>query len=364
MELINATRMSAGFTMGLEPSGRELLVVVVKGTFTLPKSGEEVQLHDEQAPLVMADTFSGDAGATAPVYEVDYAPRKGACDVLLLGSAYAPSGYTATRVRVGLQVGSMTKSFDVLGDRHWDAGAAGIRVSPPQPFVRMPISYDVAFGGVDQESDDPSEHAAYMLNPVGRGFRKQLRSAWVDGLPLPNTEAPGEPVTSPTGGYAPMALSPLGRGWQQRSCFAGTYGQQWLDEVFPFLPRDFDERYFQAAPGDQQLPIGSGSLAVTLSNLTPDGLRQFTLPRFDAPIHVFPRQGPRENYTGFLDTIVFEPDLDRFTMTWRVTRPLKKRMLEVRQILVGKKGREWWQEREDVRFPIRVVAAPAIGASP
>ena len=36
MELVNSTRMVAGFTMGIEPSGRELLVVVVKGTFQIP----------------------------------------------------------------------------------------------------------------------------------------------------------------------------------------------------------------------------------------------------------------------------------------------------------------------------------------
>jgi len=38
MELINATRMVAGYNMGLEPSGRELLVVVIKGTFRFPAS--------------------------------------------------------------------------------------------------------------------------------------------------------------------------------------------------------------------------------------------------------------------------------------------------------------------------------------
>ena len=38
MELINATRMVAGYNMGLEPSGRELLVVVIKGTFVLPEA--------------------------------------------------------------------------------------------------------------------------------------------------------------------------------------------------------------------------------------------------------------------------------------------------------------------------------------
>src|SRR5437870_4570846 len=62
MELINVTRMAAGCSMGIEPTGRELLVVVVKGTFVLPKSAEQVRLHDEQVPLVMADTFSGEPG--------------------------------------------------------------------------------------------------------------------------------------------------------------------------------------------------------------------------------------------------------------------------------------------------------------
>ena len=55
MELINATRMQAGYTMALEPSGRELLVVVIKGTFVLPRPGQQVRLNEEQLPLVMAD---------------------------------------------------------------------------------------------------------------------------------------------------------------------------------------------------------------------------------------------------------------------------------------------------------------------
>ncbi len=56
MELINATRMTAGYTMGMEPSGRELLVVVIKGTFLLPRPHQPVQLHDEQLPLIVADS--------------------------------------------------------------------------------------------------------------------------------------------------------------------------------------------------------------------------------------------------------------------------------------------------------------------
>lgn len=358
MELINATRMLAGYTMGIEPSGRELLVVVVKGTFVLPKSGEVVRLHEEQLPLVMADTFTGEPGFSAPMHEVDFAPRKHACDVLLVGSAYAPAGRPVERMRVGLQVGSIDKSCDVLGDRVWSAGATGIRATHPRPFVQMPISYNVAFGGVDQDDEDPKEHGAYMRNPVGRGYRKHLKNEWVDGKPLPNTEEPGQAVTWPTNEYRPMAFGPVGRGWEPRLCLAGTYDQQWLDDVFPFLPKDFDERYFQAAPDDQQVPLPKTPMQVTLINFTPDGMRQFALPHFEAPVHMFPKRREREDHFGTLDTIVFEPDQERFTMTWRVTRPVKKNLFEIEQVLVGKKGREWWQQRQEVAFPIAVVMVP------
>lgn len=358
MELINATRMTTGYNMGLEPSGRELLVVVIKGTFVLPRPGEAFRLADEQLPLVMADTYTGAPGFSAPVHEIDFAPRKHACDVLLVGSAHAPAGREVTRQRVGMQVGPMRKSFDVVGDRVWDVGLTGITASEPGYFTQMPISYDVAFGGADRHSEDERDHDAYLPNPVGRGWHKHLKKAWVDGKPLPNTEAVGEAVESPDGRYRPMALGPLARGWPQRARYAGTYDDRWLADVFPFLPEDFDERYYQAAPQDQQVPLPQGPMEVVLQGVTPDGERRFMLPHFDAPVHVFPKRGEREDHNATLDTIVFEPDLERFTMSWRVARPLKKSMHEIAQVLVGRKGREWWQVRETAAFPIPVVMVP------
>jgi hypothetical protein len=358
MELINATRMTAGYNMGLEPSGRELLVVVIKGTFVLPKPGEQVRLADEQLPLIMADTFTGQPGFSAPVQEIDFAPRKHHCDVLLTGHARAPAGKQVTRLRGSLRVGPMEKSFDVVGDRVWQAGLTGIRASDPQPFTEMPVSYDHAFGGADRHSKDESEHDAYLPNPVGRGWHKHLKNEWVDGSPLPNIEAIGEGVSFPSDRRTPVALGPLGRGWPQRARYAGTYDEHWLADVFPFLPKDFDERYYQAAPEDQQVPLPKGPMEVVLSGFTADGLRQFMLPHFEAPVHVFPKRGEREDLTATLDTIVFEPDLGRFTMSWRLARPLRDNMFEVSQLLIGRKGPDWWQARNETGFPIRVVSAP------
>lgn len=360
MELINSTRMVSGYTMGIEPSGRELLVVVIKGTFRIPaQAGETVRLHEEQLPLVMSDVFFGEPGLSAPRYESEFAPRKQRCDVLLNATAYAPEGRPTTRTTVGARIGSWSKSFDVVGDRVWEAGLGGIGASATVPFVQMPISYDRAFGGTDNRSDDPADHAAFMPNPIGRGFHKKLKSEWVAGTPLPNTEETGHGVSWVEGNYRPMSFGAIGRHWDPRYKYAGTYDQQWLENVFPFLPQDFDEQYYQSAPLDQQLTRPVGEQSVTLLNLTPGGRAEFVLPHFDAPVHVFLRNGERQDITAQLDTLIIEPDAERLTMAWRVAMPLKKSLLDVAQVLVGRKGREWWQQKEEKPvFPVSIVVEP------
>lgn len=363
MELLNATRMVAGFNLGVEQSGRELLVVVAKGTFRIPPpdAPDGIALHETQLPLVIADTFTGVPGLSAPAYEVDFAPRKPRCDILLLGSAYAPRGRPAARVEVGLRVGNWSKTFAVVGPRQWECGLAGVGATPPGVFVRQPVSYDLAFGGTDLMHEDPAQHAAFMANPVGRGFHRHMRVEWVEGRPLPATEEIDRAVRSPDGNYRPMALGPVGRGWDPRYRFAGTYDQTWQEKHFPFLPPDFDEQYFQAAPLDQQVPLDHfrhGPVEVLLANLTPEGLTRFTIPHLMAPVHVFTRDGEREDHTATLDTVVIEPDEGRFSLTWRMTRPLKKDIFEIAQVMVGKKGREWWQQRDATPFPIPVIMVP------
>ena len=65
---------------------------------------------------------------------------------------------------------------------------------------------------------------------------------------------------------------------QPRYPYAGTYDQHWIDEVFPFLPADFDDRYYQAAPEDQWIDEPQGGEEVVLVNLTPEGRTSFRLP--------------------------------------------------------------------------------------
>jgi len=346
MELLNATNMQAGYTMGVDSTGRESLVVAVKGTFVIPeRSGVTPVLADEQLPLIMADTFTGEPGFSAPEYEVDYPPLKAACDILLLGGAH--SRKPVTELQVGIKVGSMGKTFMVHGDRAWEAGAAGIYAGKAQPFEYMPITYDRAFGGVDNFSADEKHHDAYMPNPAGKGYHKHLSSNLVDGTPMPNTEAANQPVTEPDKDYQPMALGPMGRNWEPRYQYAGTYDDEWLDNQFPFLPKDFDNRYFQSAPIDQQIPFPKGGEEVILINLYPGEKRiQFNLPTIDMPVVFFRKKGKKHQTQAVIDTILFEPNKGVFTMTWRASLPLKKNIFEIPQMLVGKMSKGWWRARE------------------
>jgi hypothetical protein len=346
MELLNATGMPAAYTMGTEPSGRESLVIVVKGTFAMPDDGGEARLADEQHGLVMADTFTGEPGFSAPVHEADFSPYKPRCDVLLNGSAYAPGGRPTRAVAVTLGVGAWSKTLNVVGRRTWEAGITGISAGRAEPFDVMPIGYDGAFGGLDKFHEDPDKHTAYMANPVGRGYHKQLAKALVDGTPLPVTEEPGRPVSKPNGEYRPMAFGPIGRGWAERLQHAGTYDDDWLDDTFPFLPPDFRPDYYQAAPADQQLPYLKGGEDVYLDNLTPSGRARFRLPTIDVPVVFFRKRGGREETTATLDTLVIEPDLGVFTLSWRARLPLKRNMFEIPQVLVGRMSKAWWRARE------------------
>ena len=347
MEIVNATGMSVAWTQGLDPDGTERALVVVKGTFDIPRGGGEVQLAPEQLDFVYADTFTGEPGESAVVYESDFAPSKPRCDVLLLGHAHAPAGRALPAVRVGLRVGTLRKHFEVVGPRYWTGGIGGVRPSAPHPFDRLPISYDCAFGGGEVVPSDPSLRNTYAPNPVGVGYFKESGDTEVFGKPVPNTQEPGNPVSSPRGKYRPMSFGPIGRNFPDRRRFAGTYDERWLDETFPFLPADFDARYFQSAPPDQQLERLEDGAPVQLVNLTATPQAPFTLPSDLAlPIEFTNVDFERTTVVARADTVIIEPDERRLQLLWRASLPLRRNIQEIAQAVVGRMSQAWYRARD------------------
>ncbi|HFD31956.1 MAG TPA: DUF2169 domain-containing protein [Gammaproteobacteria bacterium] len=345
MELINATKMNAGYNMGMDPHGREHLVVIVKGTYDIPHEGHDLKLAEEQMPLIEADTFTGERGLSAPIYESDYALFKPYCDVMLHGKAYALKGKPVSKLKVRMVVGTIDKSFFVLGDRSWQKTLFIAGTIAPNSFIEMPVSYDYAFGGMDKSHPDEEKHTGFTANPAGKGFAKYRHN--LEDVFLPNTEEIGNPVIRPSGKYKPMAFGPLGRGWKPRYKWAGTYDDNWLDNVFPFLPADFDNRYYQAAPPDQQMAYPVGGEVISLQNLTPEGFSQYRLPKdLSMPVEFNMKNYEKKQQNAVVDTIYIEPDNKKVILVWRTSIPLKKDMFEVSQVITGKMSRAFYRARD------------------
>lgn len=336
MQVLNQTPYCHQFTMGMDKAGHEYLSFVVKGTFDFPPdAATPPQPSDSQRPLVMADAHTGTPGFSATLWETDFAFRKAACDVVLQGAAHAPGGQPAERVRVGVRVGAWSKQFDVVGQREWRVLGPAITATRPYPFTRQPFSYDTAFGGPDRSVPDDPRPPVYLPNPVGIGYATLRTHGRISGLPLPNTESVGEEVTSPFGHYKPMAFGPISRGNPERLRHAGTYDAQWQAEVFPFLPQDFDERYYQMAPADQQIPYPPPGTPVLLGNLTPRGREEFRLPDTALPIRIWRGREVCLDQQVLPDTLIFDTEARVFMLVWRVWVPLRRVLSEFTEAWLG-----------------------------
>jgi len=236
---------------------------------------------------------------------------------------------------VRLSVGSMTKTLRVFGDRIWEDGLGGPGLSQPIPFVKMPLVYERAFGGMDLQSEDPREHTWERRNPVGTGFA--VRSSHLVGQRGPNVEDPRNLITSWKQRPQPAGFGPLAREWMPRAAMAGTYDEKWRKERSPLLPEDFNERYYQCAPDDQQTPqLLRGGETVTLFNLAQMRVLRFNLPRVSLGFHTrFKNESI--DHRGTLHTVILEPDVPRVLLVWHTYLPCHANVLKLRNTTIEEK---------------------------
>jgi hypothetical protein len=329
----NTTGMEAGLTVGTDKDGRDHCVAVVKGTFEVGRDGE-VKPADKQEPLVFTDVHHGDPATTSIKYECEFALFKPRADVIVNGQAVAPGGKPVKELMVALEIGSNRKEIRVIGDRCWERGILGFTPSEPVPFVSMPLLYERAFGGSDLTDSNPRYHGAEVRNTVGVGFQKNSDAATIGGQPLPNLEHPRKPMRTWSDTPPPVGFGAVGRNWQPRLKFAGTYDQRWRDERFPFLPEDFDPQYFQSAPADQQVAHFEGDEVVRCLNMTENGAFEARVPSFDFPL-VFRFRNREVRTTPRLDTLIIEPARGRVMAIWRASVPLGRKMHALREVVVG-----------------------------
>lgn len=327
--LENRTPFAAATHVQADADGQEVLVVMLSASFEAQKGGGLAPAAD-QVPVAFADVPLGDPARSSIRYESDIAPVKPAVEIVVNGTAHAPGGRPAREVRVGLKAGPIAKVLTVTGDRARAAGG----FSEPRPFRTMPIVWERAFGGT------PPDGQAELRNPVGIGHRGAASADPMVLSEVPNIAYPGDDPERP----APAGFGAVGRGWQPRLGFAGTYDEAWIDTQWPLPPHDFDPRHHLCAPPDQQAPGLAPGQTVTLVNLTADGHWQFRLPRIGAPLRLI--FDDRVEATGFApDTALIEPDLRRVTLKARRAFVTRRNAPALREIVFGHVSPVWVNAR-------------------
>jgi hypothetical protein len=319
-EVNNQTPFAAACNWVLDKSAAKSWVIAVKATFDILPDGS-TQLADQQEDAQYGEIYAGEAGKTSIVYDGDLGGSKQRTDVVLNGFAYAPPDRRVTETTVTMKVGRIAKTLMVFGDRRWERGVVGLAMSSPAPFERIPIVYERAFGGWDRTSPNPADQRLEPRNPIGVGFA--VREAHLLHSLLPNIEDPRYLISSWKDRPPPAGFGVVASHWMPRLKYAGTYDAMWQKERFPLLAADFDPRYFQCAPEDQQTTL-RGDETVELINLSPGGRLVFSLPKVWLGFQTrFGEQ--RIDHRSSLHTVILEPAKPRVIMVWHTILPVPNR---------------------------------------
>lgn len=313
--LDNRTPYAAERSWALDRNAAKHWVVVVKATFDILPDGTTRLAENQVAPLLVEE-YRGEPGKSSLRYDADLVLTKRATDVLLDGHAYAPNGKPTRHLTASLSVQRLKKQLLVTGDRIWEYGLVRtLAPTAPEPFEKIPIIYERAFGGWDTKAPNPADHRLEPRNPVGMGFA--TRSDHLLGQPVPNIEDPAHPILSWKDRPRPMGFGPPCSYWTPRLGYAGTYDARWQKERYPLVPEDFDDRFYQAAPEDQQVEgFLKGGETVELQNLSPQGRLVFTLPKV-YPVFTTCFRKRQVEHRAKLYTVILEPDVPRVLMVWQ-----------------------------------------------
>jgi hypothetical protein len=316
MKIENPTLFPADALPLIGPVGESLLTVIVKGTFAFDQGHSE--LADRQLPIAYGDAYRD--GSDGVYYESDIVPFKKRTDIVLDAVAFAPDEAPAETVPVTVKVGSKERRLIVFGERFWNhAGvlSRGYVMTAAKPFVRRSISYEDAFGGIDEESG-----AFCVENLAGKGMYSRKPKQNLAGKPLPCIEDPRDLIRNVGDRPRPVGLGFYSRSWQPRAGYAGTYDRAWREGRCPLPPRDFDPLFYNGAHPDLQMDgCLKGDEPVFLQNLTPEGETAFQLPgiRFFCRIERRGdnRGGKEKTHSMNPDTLFIETERQRYCIVWR-----------------------------------------------
>jgi len=320
-----------------DKDGAEVWLIAVRGTFDIKADGT-LEIAKEQEEVVMAPKFSGEPLCSSLINDTDLPHKKLTTDILLSGCAYAPKGQIIETLQVGIKVSNIQKILQVTGDRLWLDSSSGISLSQIEPFEKMPITYERAYGGIDFSSDDPAEHIGEARNPAGIGFAKEVEQ--LIGKPVANIEYPDQLITDWRQKPSIAGFGAIASHWQPRVKLGGTYDEKWERTRQPLLAEDFNEQYYQCAPLDQQSNKHlKGGEEVTIINMTPKGRLNFSLPKVSLAFNTHFFDDTNETHRAVINTVIIKPDESKLIMVWHTHLACHPKVHKLNQTTIRLKKR-------------------------
>jgi len=274
-QLNNSTPFAANHTFLSDRNGVDTYVLCLKATYDIDEDGQCRPALD-QVPPDFVPRHVDPSKPSSLLADTDFDFMKPGTDVLVVGSAVNPRPGSYREIDVGFSVGPVRKRLRVVGERVWLHGAVSPVLSAPASFTELPIVWENTFGGADR-SDAGGQ--TDLRNPIGTGMANGIRG--IEGLRAPSVFVPGESYTGWNSRPQPASFCAVERHWMPRRQYAGTYDENWIKNRAPLWATDLDDRYFMAAPVDQQCyPHLNGNEEVRVFNMTPSKFLGFRLPLF------------------------------------------------------------------------------------
>lgn len=347
------------------PDSRCYLAVTAKRSYVF-RHGQRAEPTSEPSLVRFAPEYASGAGEQEGrlLHDTELiAGIKPATDVLLRGCAYSHRG-PVHALTAAIRVGPVAKSVQVWGDRQIRLGAGrALTFTSPAAFVRMPLTWERAFGGRDTYAESKEEVVpdrgiaglrtgpeptlgalSYPRNPFGCGFNVDMDRERLEGAPVPNLDDAADTVRPErllVRDYLDWVDCPVAACFEPIDLFT-------FPRALFFIPPDFNEpsrpiqetangtlsaadlaraqgfdggihpRSFNCAPSGLATHRLYGAERVQLWNVHPEReLFEFDLAGERPRLVIEPPGVVAREMEPILQTVDIEPEAGRVTLTWK-----------------------------------------------
>jgi hypothetical protein len=314
--MINQTPLPAHLHPHTDTAGRRLTLVISKATWhidsgRLAPPEKQVGIFNQPQRYCLGD-FDLDAAQRAALgrrerekaiwIDHDLVPLKPQFDLMVSGYVTPPEDHRALKIKAAVRVGSRQIQLEAHAPRFWLKGLTGHTIeSGAKHLHRTPISYAFADiqGGFPLEAEPNHPQQLPWLQRPGTICHRKHHDKHPAGF-----------------GYWPENAS-------HRQCHTGTYDKDWERDFKPGLPKDFNERFYNAAHPDLQWPQAlQPGTEIRLIHLAETPELTLRMPAIELAAQATTADGTLlPPATLKPDTLTIEPDQQRMSLIQRTALP-------------------------------------------